>query len=410
MTTTTYTDATTAQTKAEILADGLQHASDNGVNVAGFDDASPQRAMFELNARAIEAEQKIRVKLAQAGFLTTAALAGESFFDEALTWYDLDNGFGGKGRIPATQTIWAFKVTLTAGNPSITIGANTSELVAQANDGTLFTSFNVVPVTIGPGGTRLVQFNCNVLGTVGNQSAGNVVHLVVGHPGLSVSNAPGAFVILAARDKETTDDATLRAVAKWSTLGAGWTRASFDYLIPTLVPTITRWLTRDDNPNGPGTIEVVLANAAGASTSLENAAALAGLGAPGVMTLGTGGLYVVSATENTVTVTGAIAGDGTNPSLLANAKSALDIVRGKFPIGGDSDGLLRLDLLTAILMGGAWPASAPLKISGPSGTVASIVLPGFGGAKSVTLSAPATDPTFSLTDVMLFDYTGLVVA
>jgi hypothetical protein len=408
--TVTFLEATTAQTKQEIITDTLAHAAEEGVDVAGFDDFSPNRSQYELGARAMAAEQAIRVQLANAGFLTTAALAGDDFFDQALTWYDLTNGYGGKGRIPATYAVWLLPVKCDANNGPYPLGVNSHELTAQAIDGTYFQSTNASAVTLPTGQTTMVEFTCLTIGTIGNQTIGNINHFVTAFPGLTISSIVTPEVVTRARDQESTTEATRRALGKWGTLGAGWTRTSFDYLIPLYAPTVTRWLVRDDNPNGPGTIEVVMANAGGASTTDENDDVYDGLSAPGTMTLGTGGLSVISATLVTIPVVGSIASNGTNPNLLVNAKAALDILRTAFPIGGDEDGLVQLDLIEAVLMGGAWPASAPLTIAGPSGTVSTFILPGFGGAKSVTLSAPAGDTALSLAEVITFTYGSLVIS
>ena len=96
-------------------------------------------------------------------------------------------------------------------------------------------------------------------------------------------------------------------------------------------------------------------------------------------------------------------------NLLANAKSALDVLSSYFPIGGNSDGLITRSLLIAVIMGGAWPASAPLIITSPGGQVVTIVLPGFTGALGLTLATPAADVAFANQDLMTITYAGLVL-
>jgi hypothetical protein len=406
---TTYLEATTARDAATIRTANLALAASLDVNVAGFDDTAPQRAIFECDARALAAEEGIRVKLAKAGFITKAAEAGEDFLDEALTWFDLDNGFGGKGRIPATKAVWDLKLTNAAAVPySFTMAAG--ELIAQANDGTLFESTPIANATILAGGTLLLRFTAMVAGTSGNQVVGNIVHLETGKPGLTVTNASTAVLVTAGRNVETAAEATRRALGKWATLGAGWTAASFDYLVPLFAPTVTRWFVRTDNPNGPGTIEVVMANAAGASSPSENTAVLAGLGSRDVMTLGTGGLTVVSATVKVINLVGTHYSDGTNPTLEADVTAAILTLQAGFPIGGDSDGLARTELITTVMMGGGFPVGAPLVIQSANGSPVSIVIPGFSGAKDITLSSPASNTTVAATEIISFQGAGLVFA
>jgi hypothetical protein len=391
---TTYAEATTARTKAEILSTNLDAAADEGVNVAGFDNFSPTRAQFEIEARAMAAEEGIRVQLAQAGYLATAPLAGEDFFDQALTWYDLDNGFGGKGRIPATYAVWSLPIVCDATNGPYTLAANSKALIAQALDGTLYESTNESAVTLATSSTTYVRFTATTIGTAGNQTAGNIGHLVVAEPGLTISSIATHAQAVFARDKETTTEATRRALGKWATLGAGWTRDAFDYLIPLFAPEVTRWIVLDDNPNGPGTIEVVMANANGPSSPAENAAVLAGLGSAAKMTLGTGGLSVISATPKIIPVAATIYGDGTNPDLLTDCIANLEAFERAFPIGGDEDHYLRIALIVEVAMGAE---------------VAAYGVPGFPGATNFVFDGGyPSDALMASSEVLSFNYAGLV--
>ncbi len=394
---TTYQQAITASTAAAIRDANLAAAVALRVNVQGWDDVAPQRAIFELDARALAREQDIRVALAKGGYLQTAAEVGDDFFDEALTWFD-------ETRIAATKAIWTFLVTCAATAGPYTIGVSSGELVAVANDGTEFVNTNDQPVVIASGTTVSMQFTASQAGTPGNQAAGNITRFIVGKPGLTVTNASTATLDTPARDQENTGDAIIRALGKWGSIGAGWTKTSYDYWIPKWAPTVTGWKVRDDNPLGPGSVQVILRSAAGLATSGQIAAVEAGAGADDFKPWGTAALGVVSAVNKTVTVTGTLYGDGTNGSLLVNAKAALDLLQGGFPIGGDEDGKIRLDLIVAVLMGGAWPTSAPLMVNRKT-----ITLPGFTGAKYLDLSAPSGDTTIAYNEIVVFSYAGLVL-
>lgn len=399
---TTWNQATTAETTADIRTANLALAESLGVDVTGWDDFSPDRATFEIDARALHAEQEIRVLLAYSGFLETAALAGDTFFDQAITWFD-------EVRIPALATVWTLRVSCPTTAGPYTIAGGSKALIAAADDGTLFQSSNDTNVKIPSGSTVSLSFTCLTAGVIGNQNPGNITHLVVGLPGLAVTNNSPAAIVTAGRAIETTQAATVRVKGKWGTLGAGWTSTSFDYLIPRATPTVTRWLVDTSNAGGPGKIKVVQGTASGPSSAPENASTLAALTAPAVMSLGSGGLSVVSASDLTIAVAGVLHGDGTNPNLLANAKSALDVLSAYFPIGGNADGLMPQSLLIAVIMGGAWPASAPLIITSPAGQVVTIVLPGFTGALSLALATPAADVPFANQDLMTIAHGGLVL-
>lgn len=394
---TTYTEATTPTDADDALTSLLAQADALGVNVAGWDPVAPQRALFTLSARAVAHESDLRVALAKAGFLQAAATVGDDFFDEALTWY-------GETRLPATRAVWTLRVTCAASAGPYTIGVSSGELVAVANDGTEFVNTNERATTIAAGSTVNLEFTCSTAGTVGNQSGGNITRFVVGKPGLTVTNAAPATLDTTARDQESTGDAITRVLGKWGTIGAGWTLQSFDYWIPSWHTSITRWKVRDDSPAGPGTIQFILADSAGPATSPEIAAVLAGATARNFKPVGSGAVSVVAASSVTITVTGTIYGDGTNATLLQDAKDALDALKRGFPIGGDEDGKIRLDLIKAVLMGGAWPSTAPLEINGKT-----ITLEGFTGAKYLSLSSPAADTSLAYNEIPTFNYSGLVL-
>ena len=123
---------------------------------------------------------------------------------------------------------------------------------------------------------------------------------------------------------------------------------AFDYLIPLASPTVTRWKVRDDNPNGPGTTKVVLANASGPTTGPEVAAVLALLGSRSVRPLGSGALQVIAATALPLTITGTLLLDGSNAAAITQANAALVALGNSYDLG---PAILYLDRVIATLMG-----------------------------------------------------------
>lgn len=381
MTIATYAEATTTQTAAEIETAMLADLDAAGVDTAGLSDLSAERGLVALAAQARAEEQEIRSTVAQ----TTSI---DDIDDDA--WLDVVcKGRYDEERLPALKTQGRPTVTASTGGGTQVIAAR--ELRADAGNGVFFV--NTQGVTILAGASVPVDFECETAGTIGNVANGAIAGFQRAPAGLTITNEAG-WATFTGTDVESNAAYKRRCKAKWGTLGAGWTKTSFDYLIPLYSPRITRWRVLDDNPYGPGTIGIVAANSAGPATVEEMAALHAGLTAPDVMTLGTGGLTVVPATEYVVTMDGIIYRDGSNLNLLSDAHAALEELRLAYPLGGDADGSLRRALLIEVLMGGA------VELYG---------LPGFGGAKNVVLDAPAADIALGQFDVISFDTSQLTL-
>lgn len=390
---TTWADARTVQSSDDVRAALLAACVTQGCTVNGWSPDAPQRAMLEGNASALSFEQGIRAQLAGTASVDTLALLDPDWVDAIMTFFDLDNGTGGKGRILASSAVWDVPLQVSAFAAPITIDIM-SGIQVQSSNGTIFQSTPLGPVVLNSDSSFIgtVRFTARVPGTSGNVTAGQITKVISGPAGLSIYGSGTQVLVTAARDDETNAQFIKRGLGKWATKGAGWSRTSFDFLIPEFAPTVTDWRVRDDNPFGPGTIQVILRNAAGPSSPDENSAVLAGLTDSARQSLGIGGLRVVSASSNIVSVASTLFGDGTNASLLANAKSALDALARTLPIGGDVDGYLRGALLIEILMGGANLTYG---------------LTGFRGAKN--LDPKPSDTIFAIDDVLVFDYSGLVL-
>jgi len=329
---TTYAEATTVKTTKQIVAELLAAMAALGVDISGFGDLSVQRAIPELQAGAEQKLQELRSTLVRAGIPTLSAEAGSDWVD--VTLY----GFFQEIRIPATKAQWLLTLTCAAGAGPYTLAKG--DLIAQDEAGITYSNLN--PIRIASGGTASPPplFECRVAGVVGNPAPGLLDHLIVGKPGLSISNAsPGATLYLAGRDAETDDAYLKRCMGKWGIPSAGTqfeerikSAPIYDFLIPTSAPTVTRWLVRDDNPYGPGTIGVCLANAAGPATAGEVAAVAAAV-IP-IKPVGSQKTKVFAATQQTQAVIARLYGDGSRDAdLEADAIIAIEKLSATYPIG-----------------------------------------------------------------------------
>lgn len=393
---TTWLEARTKKTIPEERDALLASCVAEGCTVSGWPDTAPQRAIVEGSASALAYETGLRADLASTASPATAKAAGGTWVDAAVSWFDLDDGSGGKGRIPASKATWDIPLAVTPAAAPLTIN-NTSTIQLQAADGTIFEAVQSSALLINAASSYkgTARFAARKPGTTGNVAPGQIVKVLAAPAGLSINLVGTQVLVTSARDAETDDAYITRGLGRWGTLGAGWTDTSFDYLIPSFAPTVTGWRVRSDNPIGPGTVQIIMRNAAGPSTPTENAAVLAGLGSPKVFPKGSGGLSVISATPITVAPVGVISSNGTNPTLLLSALAGLATLGQNLPIGGDQNSLLPLEIVRLTLIGAGFEAYN---------------VPGFAGATNVMLTAPLGDFVLHAAEIVVFDTSGLAVA
>ena len=318
--TATLDEALTTHTAAELEADMIDDLAADGADVQGWDDVAPQRLLVSQNSRARAHAEGLRRAAVLGGYLLRAREAGPSWVAEALRWY-------GVAKVAATRSVHTFRLACPASAGPYTIASSSGELVAQADDATLFVSSNPAAVVVPSGGTALCQFTARTAGTSGNQLPGFVSRLIVGKPGLTVSNAPGTGSSrdVVARDEETDEQAIARALGRWGTLAGVLTREGWRYVLLTPeiggVSTLTRIFVDDANPDGPGSLRIYVANAAGAPTAEELAAAQAQ--ATRYTIAGAGLVTVLGAVERVVSFSAQLLTDGSNTLAAAQAATAV---------------------------------------------------------------------------------------
>lgn len=313
---TSYATALLARDVPTIEASLYAAMASNNVQIAGFGDFSVQRGLTYIQAQAQAELEQLRVQMVQAGVASTAYLAGDDWVDVTL------GGFFFESRIQASKSQLALSLTA----PSSPVSAAPRAWVAQADDGMLFE--NVDAIKIAANGTVTAAFECRQAGTIGNAPTGTVDHMAVAAPGVTVTNLSGSLLV-AGRDQETSADYLIRCIGKWGTLGRGGNALAYYYLIPLAAPTVTRILIRDDNPFGPGSIGICLANAAGPATNGEVTAAF-NLLSP-IKPLGSGLLRVFAAAPQIQTVAATLY--GSSATLLGDAEDALATLAATYPIG-----------------------------------------------------------------------------
>ena len=349
MTTPTYLDATTIQTESALEAQLLASLTSNGSKVAGWPLSAPQRALVKGEARAWAYEQTLRQGVAYTASPRTAKLAGNTWVDVALTWYQIT-------RLPATYAEWDLPVKASAAVSPLTIPQGTSTIQLQAEDGTIFLgdlSAGALTVTQTSG---LLHVIARLPGTTGNQIPGNITRIISGPAGLSVDLTRTQVQTVTARDEEGNDAAIERAFGRLGALSGVLTARGWKYVILTPdvggVATLTRVFVDDANPYGPGSVGLSLANATGPATVAEVAAAQAQ--ADALRIAGMGRVVAAACTELNVPLTAQLLTDGSNPLAASQAATALNTF-----VGALTGDWLYLAAVYEVLMGIAGVVNVP---------------------------------------------------
>lgn len=399
----TLQQALTPRTVAEVRQLLLLELAATGSAISGWSDGAPQRAFLEGEARAISAETILRASIAQTASVTLVLGAGASWVDAMMSWFDLPNGSGGKGRIPASKAVWQVPMEITVATGTLTINS-TSVIQLQAQNGAIFVCTQQSAQTLNSGTSYagVIEFTARTAGTTGNVSPGQITKIITGPAGLSIDLGGTQVQTSVARNAETDIEFIDRGLGQWARQGAGWTLPAFDYLIPLYgnngtTLNVTRWYIDDSNPNGPGTIQVYLADAAGPATAPEVAAVDAGLNSPEVKPLGTGEATVVTAVDHPLTINATILTSGDNPSVGANAISAIESrLSPAFPIGPAT---LTPDLVRELLMG-ATVTFATIATAPGETELIRVAAPGFTSVLAVTALDLVADEVVALGEVL----------
>lgn len=348
MTTPTYATAITPPSFDTVRSDLLSRLGSATVN--GWPPSAPQRGLVDGEAAAIQFGYLQNAILAYAAspsqvrqlpvFLVSQGYSAADAADIAKAWVDIVLEWYGVTRIPATQALWSIPLKAT----STTTIDNTSRILVQAADGTIFASAQPVPVTlVGGGASQPITFAARKAGTSGNVIEGSISQVLSGPAGLSVDTNETQILTTPARDDETDAQALDRAQGRWGTLSVVLTADGWKYLLLTNVTTLTRVFVDDANPTGPGGLAISLANAVGGASAAEVAAAKAI--ATKYTIAGAGPVTITSAVALNVPISATLITDGTNPLAAAQGASALS------QLAGTLDDWLYVDAVIAALMG-----------------------------------------------------------
>ncbi len=241
-------------------------------------------------------------------------------------------------RTPAIKTVGKMLLTNISG---VAVPVSVGQL--YATDGTGSNAHRYANKTGGTiaatvGSTLLLDWEAEGAGGAYNIPNGSILpELATPIPGVTVTNpaylTTGTWITTAGADEESDEALELRNTSKWGDLAPGGAYLSYVQWVKQATPTVTRLKIDDDNPDGPGTIHLWLANAAGGATSSEVTAVNNFL--LNKRALGTSTVTASAAGVNAITVAGAMYVEAEHAA-TAPVEAAANIAKltANGPVGG----------------------------------------------------------------------------
>lgn len=213
-----------------------------GFPVEAWQDESAARALVEMAAQLGAEQSKPVALLAKMGFLDTS----EADFLTAKVKSDYD-----EDRNVAIATVMPVRLVSSG---AVTYVKGAREIILTSSSGRTYS--NVAGASVTAHDTTVVNFVAEVAGSAGNVPA-QTMQLTTPLAGVTAV-FDGGF-ITAGADEESDVAVRERARTKWATLRTEKIRAGITNLVRTAAPSVTGHSIDDENPRGPGTLDVYLA-------------------------------------------------------------------------------------------------------------------------------------------------------
>ncbi len=251
------------QTKADVKATMLSVLALLGFPTTSWQEGGVALTIIEAIAEVYSDASAAVSSIAAGGFLQLASGVWLTLL--AKSQYDRE-------RIAATYA--TIDATLTAAPTSGPHTVNVGEHWTSNTAGTLRFK-NTTGGTLPLGGTLSLVWEAEVAGSDYNVADNEVNTMVTQLAGVTVNNPGPDSLVSAGRDEETDDELRLRCQVRWAELGLFTKDAIVSYALNANAE-ITRVFVDDQNPAGPGTAYIYVANAtggatAGAVTDVQNA-------------------------------------------------------------------------------------------------------------------------------------------
>jgi len=176
-------------------------------------------------------------------------------------------------RIVSTPT--SGTVVLTGGPVGPPYAVALGQLVVTDANGVTFR--NTTTGTIPASGTLDLTFECETPGTAGNVANNTLTILQTPLAGVASNNpaipATGTWVTSLGTDAESDAALRLRNISKWGTISYSDPADRYENYLRTAVPNLPRIELDDDNPRGPGTLDLYVATTDGSAPTVIDLAA-----------------------------------------------------------------------------------------------------------------------------------------
>ena len=363
---TTLAELVTARTADAITAEILAALAAAGFPVDSWGPGSAARSLVRADATTLARLESIVAQLAQGAYGSTAAQAGEG-------WLDL----WGESRFSLTR----IAATYAEGEVVLTVASGAGPFAIAAGgllvtDGTTrWRSTNTVTVNISSASPTTMTVRAELAGTGGN-AANNTITRISSPalPGVTCNNpvigATSTWLSASAIDREGDAAYLARCLARWATLGSGFTRDAVAYWCRSAEtsPGVNAGATRISfGPvPGDGTYTVYVAGASGVLAGPAVTAIQTELNLRKPIT---DTPTVVAATQSTITCTGTVrfksaSTAGERAAVLAAIRAYVNAL--EMPDDGET---ITVDIagIHAAIYGAAPGRIADLDLSSPSG-------------------------------------------
>jgi phage-related baseplate assembly protein len=249
----TFAQLTQVVTKDEALTQLLSTATSLGFNTTSWQSGSVPRTILEVFAYVYAEASTVVSGIASGGLNPTAT--GEWLKLLSRSHYDNEprSAVATQGTMVLACTALGGPYTITAGQLVVADTATGRTFRNQAAGGSLVS-----------GGTLSLTFEAETAGAAGDIDTNAVLELKTPLAGVSVTNpaVTDSWITRNGADEETDAQLRERNRTKWATLGIGPGMA-YAHNALSAHASVKRVAVIDNNPRGPGTIDVVIAGDAG---------------------------------------------------------------------------------------------------------------------------------------------------
>jgi len=249
----------TPVTKDEALQILIDQLAALGFSSTSWQAGSVQRSMLETFAQVFADETEGVADITEAGFNETSS--GGYLTLLSASHYDND-------REEAGYTEGLIELVAAPGSGPYSVIASQLVAVDSVNG---FTYRNTGAFTIPAGGTVSATFKAETAGADRDVAPNTILELQTPLAGVTINNpipsGATSWITVNGSDEETDDELRERNRAKWALLSPARPSLAYASLAREAAASVTRAFVDDQNPRGPGTVDVYIAGASGELSS-----------------------------------------------------------------------------------------------------------------------------------------------